>query len=150
MTRQEQIEQMARIMCGENQDSDSSLGCGSCDVYYDTTNCCYKKNAGMLIQNGYGKITDYKNRLEVACNLLIKTRTKLTKAEHDRDRYKAEIERLKAEDERFTNTMKNVLEIEKKQAKIDALDELKAKMQKARLNDDTAEIIIDMIEELMK
>jgi hypothetical protein len=36
-----------------------------------------------------------------------------------------EIERLKAENERFESNMKVVLEIEKKQAKIDVLNELK-------------------------
>ena len=37
-----------------------------------------------------------------------------------------------------------------RQTKIDVLNELKEKIQKTRLNDDTAEIIIDMIEELKK
>ena len=35
-----------------------------------------------------------------------------------------------------------------KQAKIDVLNELKKKIHDTRLNDDTAEIIIEMIEEL--
>ena len=42
-------------------------------------------------------LNEYKNRIEVADNVLSETRAKLTKAEHDRDRYKAEIERLKAQ-----------------------------------------------------
>lgn len=35
-----------------------------------------------------------------------------------------------------------------KQAKIDVLNELKKKIHDTRLNDDTAEIIIEMIEEV--
>lgn len=42
-------------------------------------------------------LNEYKNRIEVVDNVLSETRAKLTKAEHDRDRYKAEIERLKAQ-----------------------------------------------------
>ena len=42
-------------------------------------------------------LNEYRNRIEVANNVLSETRAKLTKAEHDRDRYKAEIERLKAQ-----------------------------------------------------
>ena len=106
-------------------------------------------------------LNEYKNRFEVADKVLSETRAKLTKAEHDRDRYKAEIERLKAQqreierlkddyaklqelfaqyqmasdkeiiaqkkeaEKRFENNMKSVLEIEKKQAKIDVLNELR-------------------------
>ena len=42
-------------------------------------------------------LNEYRNRIEVADNVLSETRAKLTKAEHDRDRYKAEIERLKSQ-----------------------------------------------------
>lgn len=42
-------------------------------------------------------LNEYKSRTEVVDNVLSETRAKLTKAEHDRDRYKAEIERLKAQ-----------------------------------------------------
>ena len=109
-------------------------------------------------------LNEYRNRIEVADNVLSETRAKLTKAEHDRDRYKAEIERLKAQqreierlkddyaklqelfaqyqmasdkeiiaqkkeaEKRFENNMKSVLEIEKKQAKIDVLNELRNRL----------------------
>ena len=109
-------------------------------------------------------LNEYKNRFEVADKVLSETRAKLTKAEHDRDRYKAEIERLKAQqreierlkddyaklqelfaqyqmasdkeiiaqkkeaEKRFENNMKSVLEIEKKQAKIDVLNELRNRL----------------------
>lgn len=40
-------------------------------------------------------VGEYKNRFEIADKVLTETRAKLAKAEHDRDRYKAEIKRLK-------------------------------------------------------
>ena len=74
-----------------------------------------------------------------------------------------EIEKLKAENVRLPtklgqvllsidtvkemNTMCSIYE-QRKQAKIDVLNELKEKIHDTRLNDDTAEIIIEMIEEL--
>lgn len=74
-----------------------------------------------------------------------------------------EIEKLKAENVRLTtklgqvllsidtvkemNTMCSIYE-QRKQAKTDVLNELKKKIHDTRLNDDTAEIIIEMIEEL--
>lgn len=40
-------------------------------------------------------VGEYKNRFEIADKVLTETRAKLAKAERDRDRYKAEIKRLK-------------------------------------------------------
>ena len=85
-------------------------------------------------------LNEYRNRIEVADNVLSETRAKLTKAEHDRDRYKAEIERLKAQQRKI-----DALKAENKQLKtecallddelriarqdtIDALNELKEKI----------------------
>lgn len=74
-----------------------------------------------------------------------------------------EIEKLKAENIRLTTKLGQVLlsidtvkemntmcsiDEKIKQAKIDVLNELKKKIHNTRLNDDTAEIIIEMIEEL--
>lgn len=74
-----------------------------------------------------------------------------------------EIEKLKAENVRLTTKLGQVLlsidtvkemntmcsiDEQRKQAKIDVLNELKKKIHDTRLNDDTAEIIIEMIEEL--
>lgn len=84
-------------------------------------------------------LNEYRNRIEVADNVLSETRAKLTKAEHNRDRYKAEIERLKAQQREIDD-----LKAENKQLKtecvllddelriarqetIDALNELKTK-----------------------
>lgn len=76
-----------------------------------------------------------------------------------------EIDWLRAENARLTEKLKQVLlsidtvkemnamcniEEQVKQAKIDVLNELKKKIHDTRLNDDTAEIIIEMIEELIK
>ena len=57
-------------------------------------------------------LNEYRNRIEVADNVLSETRAKLTKAEHDRDRYKAEIERLKAQQRKIDD-----LKAENKQLK---------------------------------
>ena len=129
-------------------------------------------------------LNEYRNRIEVADNVLSETRAKLTKAEHDRDRYKAEIERLKAQqreierlkddyaklqelfaqyqmasdkeiiaqkkeaEKRFENNMKSVLEIEKKQAKIDVLNELTVKA--VSLSAIETYHICNLVDELLK
>lgn len=85
-TKQEQIEKIAKIID---------------EMYwvYDTT---ADDIAEGLYNAGYRKAQDvgeYKNRFEIADKVLTETRAKLAKAEHDRDRYKAEIERLKAEND---------------------------------------------------
>lgn len=102
-------------------------------------------------------LNEYKNRIEVVDNVLSETREKLTKAEHDRDRYKAEIERLKtqqreidalkAENEELTKVVSskvydlidNTKEIAdareawEKQAKIEAVKDFAEKLkEKAR------------------
>lgn len=54
----------------------------------------------------------------------------LHKGYGDVSEYKAEIERLKAENERFESNMKAVLEIEKKQAQIDVLNKFANKLKR--------------------
>jgi hypothetical protein len=61
-----------------------------------------------------------------------------------------EIERLKAENERFESNMKVVLEIEKKQAQIDVLNELKARHDYATKNMGYPWDISQQIDELIK
>lgn len=77
---------------------------------------------------------------------------------------KTEIERLKAENEELTKVVSskvydlidnakeiaNARETWEQQAKIDVLNELKWKMDNERYNDDTADIIRDIIYELIK
>ena len=72
-------------------------------------------------------LNEYRNRIEVADNVLSETRAKLTKAEHDRDRYKAEIERLKAQQREI-----DALKAENKQLKTECAlldDELRIARQ---------------------
>lgn len=72
-------------------------------------------------------LNEYRNRIEVADNVLSETRAKLTKAEHDRDRYKAEIERLKAQQRKIDD-----LKAENKQLKTECAlldDELRIARQ---------------------
>lgn len=76
-----------------------------------------------------------------------------------------EIDKLKEENARLAAKLGQVLlsidtvkemnamcsiDEQRKQAKIDVLNELKKKIHDTRLNDDTVEIIIEMIEELQK
>ena len=117
-------------------------------------------------------LNEYKNRFEVADNVLSETRAKLTKAEHDRDRYKAEIERLKAqqreidrlkaENEELTKVVSskvydlidNAKEIAdareawEKQAKIDVLNELTVKA--VSLSAIETYHICNLVDELLK
>lgn len=121
-------------------------------------------------------LNEYKNRIEVVDNVLSETREKLTKAEHDRDRYKAEIERLKtqqreidalkAENEELTKVVSskvydlidNTKEIAdareawEKQAKIEAVKEFAEKVKaKSYVNDYCREVVeIEKIDELLK
>lgn len=126
MTKQEQIEKMAHIMCEHYNKGFCAKG-GITEICEDIPYCCYKNEAEALYDAGYGNVSEYK----------------------------AEIERLEAENERFENNMKNVLEIEKKQAKIDVLNELKKKTHNYYTSIDSYCIIqrvvlVRYIDELLK
>ena len=119
-------------------------------------------------------LNEYRNRIEVADNVLSETRAKLTKAEHDRDRYKAEIERLKsqqqeierlkAENEELTKVVSskvydlidNTKEIAdareawEKQAKIEVLNELKERIPLAMSKQYVCAQIDELIKEIEK
>lgn len=69
MTKQEQIEKMARTMCGYCSTD------GKCAVSkngrepeicanVDTQHCLYKEHAEELIENGYGDVSEYKAEIE--------------------------------------------------------------------------------------
>lgn len=97
-TDREQIEKMAQAMCGFCAvDKRCVLKCCAPCSEVASQDCTCKESAEELIHKGYGNVSEYKNRFEVADKVLTETKSKLTKAEHDRDRYKAEIERLKDE-----------------------------------------------------
>ena len=91
----------------------------TCDSYYGCGCCPYNpEDISRFIGDKWkGGCPNYDRKLVYA----------MGKGYGDVSEYEAEIERLKAENERFENNMKNVLEIEKKQAKIDVLNELKEK-----------------------
>ena len=68
-TEQEQIEKMARTMCGYCSTD------GKCVVSkngrepdicanVDTEHCLYKEYAERLIENGYGKVSEYETEIE--------------------------------------------------------------------------------------
>lgn len=138
MTKQEQIEKMARTMCGYCSTD------GKCAVSnnlrepeicanVDTQHCLYKEHAEELIENGYSDVSEYK----------------------------AEIARLKAENERVLDKLADVLMCVKstseidvsklvKQAKIDVLNELKEKCGSVGVIMLTDRDIDKMIEELKK
>ena len=107
-TKQEQIDEMIKIFT-DNREVCHHMRCVECK-YHGDKESMYSSYAYSLYQAGYGDVSEYKNRFEVADKVLTETRDKLTKAEHDRDRYKVEIERLKAETSNIRNdTAKEIL-----------------------------------------
>lgn len=127
-TKQEQIDKMASIIFEtinrENidrfvEDKDGNL------VSVETVGI--EGIAEALIENGYGDVSEYKNRFEVVDKVLTETRAKLTKAEHDRDRYKAEIERLTHIIEYCEN--EELVKSKVKQAQIDVLNKAKERLK---------------------
>lgn len=127
-TEQEQIEKMARSMCGYCSTD------GRCAVSkngrepdicanVDTQHCLYKEYAERLIESGYGKVSEYE----------------------------AEIERLKAENEKRLKANEDfaskhccmrcdIAKTLAKQAQIDVLNELRERITKDRVANDTVVI----------
>lgn len=174
MTKQEQVKEILEVIkhCGDYTNRD----CAECD-YRLYGECKNQKQceAEALYNAGYRKAQDvgeYKNRFEISDKVLTETRAKLAKAEHDRDRYKAEIERLKAqqreidrlkaENEELTKVVSskvydlidNAKEIAdareawEKQAKIDVLNELTVKA--VSLSAIETYHICNLVDELLK
>ena len=158
MNREQQIEEMAKIV----------------DEMYNVYTTTADDIAEGLYNVGYRKAQDvgeYKNRFDIADKVLTETRAKLAKAEHDRDRYKAEIERLKAqqreidrlkaENEELTKVVSskvydlidNTKEIAdareawEQQAKIDVLNELK---EKCKFDGHTVAVYKNDIDQMIK
>lgn len=64
-TKQEQIEEMARAMCGFCVvDKRCVLRCCAPCSDVESKDCSYKENAKMLIDAGYGNISEYKAYIE--------------------------------------------------------------------------------------
>ena len=117
-TEQEQIEKIARTMCGYCSTD------GKCAVSkngrepdicanVDTEHCLYKEYAERLIESGYGKVSEYKAEIERLRTTLGQCNTELNSA----------LESLKSQCREIGELRAKV-----KQAKIDVLNELKGKM----------------------
>ena len=117
-TEQEQIEKMARSMCGYCSTD------GKCAVSkngrepdicanVDTEHCLYKEYAERLIESGYGEVSEYKAEIERLRTALGQCNTELNSA----------LESLKSQCREIGELRAKV-----KQAKIDVLNELKGKM----------------------
>lgn len=152
-TEQEQIAQMIKIFT-YNSEVCHNMPCVECK-YHGDKECMYSSYAYSLYQAGYGDISEYKNRFEVADKVLTETREKLTKAEHDRDRYKAEIERLKAENCELTKRLGarftcDFVRTAQKHAQIDVLNKVKDKLDSAPNGWAYTTYIDELIEEVEK
>ena len=120
-TKQEQIEEMARSMCGYCSTD------GKCAVSkngrepdicanVDTEHCLYKEYAEMLIESGYGDVSEYKAEIERLKDEIIYLERKIAIRDNAlKDRDKA-IEMLEGKQDTIV-----------KQAKIDVLNELKTR-----------------------
>lgn len=149
-TEQEQIEKMARSMCGYCSTD------GRCAVSkngrepdicanVDTEHCLYKEYAERLIESGYGKVSEYEAEIEDLKDEIIYLERKIAIRDNAlKDRDKA-IEMLEGKQDTIV-----------KQAKIDVLNKLKdsyglyylsAFGVKERM---LADILNPMIEELKK
>lgn len=160
MTKQEQIEEMAHIMCEHYNKGFCAKG-DITEICEDMPYCCYKNDAEVLYDKGYGNVSEYKAERELLGSRIKALEQRLNNKYIEIDnlnrdyhnsfeRLKAqerEIMQLKAENERFENNMKNVLEIEKKQAKIDVLNELK---EKCKFDGHTVAVYKNDIDELIK
>lgn len=147
-TEQEQIEEIQEII-GDSYEYDSiSAELGSGDGYINI-----EEAAKAIVEAGYGDVSEYKNRFEVADKVLTETRDKLTKAEHDRDRYKAEIERLKANNgflQCVISHSKDMMDESGKEAQIDVLNKAKERLYSAPNGWAYTAYIDELIEEIEK
>lgn len=125
-TEQEQIEKMARSMCGYCSTD------GKCAVSkngrepdicanVDTQHCLYKEYAERLIESGYGNISEHKAEIERLRTTLWQCNTELNSALESLKSQCREIGELKAGT---------------KQAKIDVLNKLKKRAMTSYVLDD--------------
>ena len=149
-TEQEQIEKMARTMCGYCSTD------GKCAVSkngrepdicanVDTEHCLYKEYAERLIESGYGKVSEYEAEIEQLKDEIIYLERKIAIRDNAlKDRDKA-IEMLEGKQDTIV-----------KQAKIDVLNKLKDSYGLYYLSEFgvkermLADILNPMIEELKK
>lgn len=139
-TKQEQIKEMARSMCGYCSTD------GKCAVSknlrepdvcanVDTEHCLYKEYAERLIESGYGDVSEYKAEIERLKDEIIYLERKIAIRDNAlKDRDKA-IEMLEGKQDTIV-----------KQAKIDVLTELK---EKCKFDGHTVAVYKNDIDELM-
>lgn len=139
-TKQEQIEEMARSMCGYCSTD------GKCAVSkngrepdicanVDTEHCLYKEYVERLIESGYGKVSEYEAEIEDLKDEIIYLERKIAIRDNAlKDRDKA-IEMLEGKQDTIV-----------KQAKIDVLNELK---EKCKFDGHTVAVYKNDIDELM-
>ena len=139
-TEQEQIEKMARSMCGYCSTD------GRCAVSkngrepdicanVDTQHCLYKEYAERLFESGYGKVSEYEAEIERLRTTLGQCNTELNSALESLKSQCREIGELKAAT---------------KQAQIDVLKELKTRHDYAIKNMGYPWDISQQIDELIK
>jgi hypothetical protein len=146
MTEQEQIEKIARSMCGYCSTD------GKCAVSkngrepdicanVDTQHCLYKEHAETLIENGYGDVSAYKAEIEQLNKKLAKCNDLKKLSDWQRE----EIEQLKAEVNKGCDNCEAI-----NRAKIDVLKELKTRHDYAIKNMGYPWDISQQIDELIK
>ena len=122
--------------CSEN----TMDNCKNCPYYY-IFNC-----NDTLCKDALTLITEQENEIELLKDDYAKLQELFAQYQMASD--KEIIAQKKEAEKRFENNMKSVLEIEKKQAKIDVLNELK---EKTYVNDYCREVVeIEKIDELLK
>lgn len=155
-TEQEQINKMAQVLCDDCRDN-TAVGkpCKSSKGSYICES--EKRKATALMQAGYGDISEYKAEIkrlkseigELKADLdhqIDATNDAENLASHLQDDYDKAFERLKAQEREIAK-----LKAENKQAKIDVLKELRERITKDRVANDTVVINVNYeIKELIK
>lgn len=125
-TEQEQIEKMARTMCGYCSTD------GKCAVSkngrepdicanVDTEHCLYKEYAERLIESGYGKVSEYEAEIKRLKADFITLECNYDKIYDEHKQHKIENENLKILNNKFRECI-DYLKAEVKQSQIDVLN----------------------------
>lgn len=160
-TEQEQIEKMARSMCGYCSTD------GRCAVSkngrepdicanVDTEHCLYKEYAERLIESGYGKVSEYETEREMLGSQIKVLKQRLNNKYVEIERLKDDYAKLQEQFAQYQMASDKEIMAQRKHAQIDVLNKLKdsyglyylsAFGVKERM---LADILNPMIEELKK
>ena len=167
MTKQEQIEEMAHIMC-EYYNKGFCANGDITEICEDMPYCCYKNDAEALYDKGYGNVSEYKaerellgSRIKVLEQRLNNKYIEVDNLNRDYhnsfERLKAqerEIERLKEKCEELRKEKLDAQDDQRKQAVKEFAEKIKAKLNaifgKTICSDLDTEDITDIIDELLK